>query len=94
MSDPTPAELEATSGPGDTVTVEHNGETYLFPGSATAVSGDVIDALDDGKVSHALRALMSNDEWARFKRTRPLAPEYGELLNAFLEAVGMGSLGE
>ncbi len=86
-----PAELEASS---DTeVKVQYGGNTYLFPASLGASSGDVIDAIDDGKISHALKSLVGDAQWATFKTTNPTFDQYGEFLTAYLEEIGLATPG-
>lgn len=91
MSDPTPAEAEMTA---ETVTVDHGGRTYELPASLDDVDGDVLDAIDNEKLSHALQGLLGPDQWAAFKATKPKVRDYGELFDLFAEKVGLYSLGE
>lgn len=92
MTDPTPVELEATGA--ETVQVDYAGQSYTFPASLDIVDGDVIDAIDDMKLSHALKGLLSVEDWARFKATKPLLKHYGEFFDAFASAIGLGTAGE
>ncbi len=77
-----------------TVTVEYAGNTYEFPGSLDAASGDVIDAIDDQKLSYALRNLLDTEQWQRFKATKPLVRDYAALFDAYALRIGLGSAGE
>lgn len=86
----TPAELDAT---GATVTVTYNGNDYLLPGSLDDADGDVLDAIDDQKISHALRALLGAEQWKRFKATRPKTSDYGGLFDAYAKRIGLESTG-
>lgn len=90
--DESPAQVEAEGT--DTVTVTYGDETYTFPSSLDDADGDVIDAVDDGKMSHALRGLLSADDWGSFKKTKPKVRQYGELFEAYLAAIGLGTAGE
>lgn len=86
-----PAQIEATS---DTVTVTYQDDTYTFPSSLDDADGDVLDAVDDMKLSHALRGLLSDEDWKRFKATRPKVRDYAGLFDAYAKTVGLGSAGE
>lgn len=90
MSDPTPAEAEMTA---ETVTVDYGGRTFTLPASLDDVDGDVLDAIDDQKLSHALQGLLGPEQWAAFKATKPKVRDYGELFEAFAAKVGL-DLGE
>ncbi len=86
-----PAELEASS---DTeVKVQYGGNTYVFPATLEDASGDVIDAIDDQKISHALKSLIGDTQWETFKTTGPTFGQYGELLTAYLEEIGLATPG-
>lgn len=90
MSDTTtPAPAPAT------VAVTYLGHSYSsFPASLEDASGDVIDAIDDQKLSHALRALMSPAEWAAFKATKPKTRDYAGLFDAYAASIGLVNAGE
>lgn len=90
MSDPTPAEAEMTA---ETVTVDFGGQTFTMPASLDDADGDVIDAIDDQKLSHALQGLLGPEQWAAFKKTRPKVRDYGELFEAYAQKIGL-ELGE
>jgi hypothetical protein len=90
--DELPVAVEAAGD--DTVKVTYAGEVYLFPASLEDADGDVIDAIDDRKMSHALRGLMSADDWQRFKATKPKVRDYGELFAAYSQTIGLESVGE
>ncbi len=86
-----PAEIEANR---DTeVKVQYGGNTYIFPASLEDAPGDVIDAIDDQKISHALKSLVGDDQWDTFKTTKPTFGQYGELLSAYLQAIGLETPG-
>lgn len=84
---PTGAELEASGA--TTVDVAFQGQTYTFPASLDDADGDVLEAIDDRKLSHALRGLMAPADWERFKKTKPKVSGYGELFAAYAEKIGL-----
>ena len=85
-------QLEGTQA--DTVQVSYAGHTYVFPASLDDADGDVLEAVDDQKLSHALRGLMTADGWRAFKATKPKVRDYGGLFGAYAEAIGLESVGE
>lgn len=88
----TPIEVEASGE--DTVKVEYRDGFYVFPASLDDADGDVIDAVDDQKLSHALRGLMSDDDWNAFKATKPKVRDYNGLFEAYAQAIGLGTVGK
>lgn len=91
MSD-TPQQVEAEGA--ESVVVEYAGASYSFPASLDDADGDVLEAVDDQKLSHALRSLMSAADWRRFKATKPKVRDYGGLFAAYAELIGLDSVGE
>lgn len=90
--DMTPAQIEAD---GELVVdVEYKGKTYQFPASLDDADGDVVDAIDDRKISHALRGLLNSDGWEAFKATKPKVRDYEGLFSAYAERIGLESAGE
>lgn len=92
MTRTTPVENEATGV--EHVDVDYEGRTYRFPADVEDADGDVLDAIDDQKLSRALRGLLSAADWAAFKSTRPKVRDYTALFNVYAERVGLGSAGE
>lgn len=91
VSDPTPAQIEAEGA--ETVQVEHNGESYTFPALVDELDGDAYDAFEDQRYSRGLRVVLSDEDWDRFKATKPKLKEYRALVNAWMAAVGVTSAG-
>lgn len=87
-----PAQVEAEAQ--DSLVVDHDGETYTFPASLDDADGDVLDAIDDQKLSRALRGLMSPADWTRFKATKPKVRDYARMFEAYATAIGLGNAGE
>jgi hypothetical protein len=77
-----------------TIEVQYDDITLTFPADMDEIDGDVLDALDDQKLSHVLRALLVNGEWERFKATRPKAKDYPRLFNLYAVQIGLNSAGE
>lgn len=78
----------------ETVEVEYEGNRYTFPASLDDADGDVLEAVDDMKLSHALRGLMSPADYGRFKATRPKVKDYAKFFDAFAKTIGLSSTGE
>ena len=90
--DMTPAQIEAD---GELVVdVEYNGHTYKFPASLDEADGDVVDAIDNRKISHALQGLLGGTGWDAFKATKPKVRDYEGLFSAYAERIGLESAGE
>lgn len=87
-----PARIEAEAD--ETVVVDYGGEKYTFPASLDDADGGVIDAVDDQKLSYALRALLSPEDWKRFKATKPKVRDYDGLFGAFAKSIGLETTGE
>lgn len=78
----------------ETVEVEYAGSTYTFPASLDEASGDVLDAIDAEKISHALKGLLEGGEWERFKKTKPRVRDYADLFSAYAQIIGLETVGE
>lgn len=86
-----PAQIEAEAA---TVEVKYGDGVYIFPASLDDADGDVIDAIDDQKLSHALRGLLSPGDWRAFKATRPKVRDYAGLFDSFAKTIGLETVGE
>ena len=94
-------EFEAPTGPeidladaDMVVTIEYGGESYRLPASLDDADGDVLEAIEDQKLSRALQALMGPQDWKRFKKTRPKIRDYGGLFDAYAKRIGLDSTGD
>lgn len=86
------AESEVYADP--TVVVEYGNSSYVFPASLDDADGDVLDAVDDQKVSYALRSLLGQSQWDKFKATQPKVRDYNNLFDAFAKKIGLESTGK
>lgn len=78
----------------DTVQVTHGEHIYVFAASLDDADGSVLDAIDDQKLSYALRHLLGPEQWRRFKSTKPKVRDYADLFNAYAKVIGLGTAGE
>jgi hypothetical protein len=78
---------DATGTPTD---VEFNGETYSVP-PADDWDIDVLEAIDDQRMTHALKALLGEDQYATFRKGNRKVSALGEFLNVAGEAVKAGN---
>ena len=85
--------IEAEATGADTVDVAYGDATYAFPASLEDADGDVLDAIDDEKLSRALRGLMADGQWTEFKKTRPKVKDYAGLFEAYAQAIGLDTAG-
>lgn len=76
------------------VTIEYAGQSYVLPGSLDNADGDVMDAIDDEKMSYALRGLLGEQQWKRFKKTKPKVYDYDGLFSVYAKRIGLESTGE
>lgn len=85
------AETEATAA--ETVQVTYADQSYTFPASLEDADGDVLDAIDNQKLSHALKGLLDEKQWAAFKATKPKVRDYAGLFEEYAKVIGLGSAG-
>jgi hypothetical protein len=62
--------------------------------AATDWPWDVLEAVDDEKFAHALRGLLSAEDYAAFKALKPTVSDGGELLEALIDGAGIDGTGE
>lgn len=86
--------VEAEALDFEVVDVEYKDHVYVFPASLDDADGDVVDAIDEMKLSRALRGLLEPSQWADFKKTRPRVKDYGGLFDAYAQKIGLDGLGE
>jgi predicted pyridoxine 5'-phosphate oxidase superfamily flavin-nucleotide-binding protein len=63
--------------------VEFNGDTFAVP-PAEEWDIDVLEAIDENKLTHALKALLGEDQYATFRVTNKKVKDLG----AFFEVAG------
>jgi hypothetical protein len=90
---PKNAAIKAEAEGKTTIEISFGGNEYLFPINLDEADGSVLDALDEGKLSIAIKELLGKDQWLKFKRTKPSVRMYGEILNTYMAAMGVESLG-
>lgn len=79
------ARAEATK---DTVSFAWNGVDYeLVPTSEWDLS--VLEAMEDGKITHILRGVIAGDGYARLSATKPKLAELTELFESIQAALGV-----
>ena len=89
-----PQALQAEAQAAEDVEVEFQDHTWVLPATLDEADGDVLDAIDEMKLSHALRGLMGDEQWDKFKATKPKVKDYGALFDAYANTIGLGSVGE
>lgn len=83
MPNPVKTEAEQTA-----ITFEYKGETYSAPPQAEWLV-ETLEFLEDGKITWALRQLLNDGDWTRFKSHKPQVQELGDFMNALTEAAGV-----
>lgn len=76
------------------VEVEWEGETYrtIVAGDDPVVT-DVMEEMEDGRILKSLHLLYGDEEYNRWRKTRPTPKDVGEFLRKTSEALGV-SMGE
>lgn len=87
----TAAQIEAEGD--ETVEVPYEGEVYTFPADIESADYEVLEALDNQKLSFVIRALLSTEDYAKFKSTKPKFKDAPALFAAYAEEIGMESAG-
>lgn len=82
-----PTKNDATGKP---LPVEYNGDTYLVP-PTEEWDLDVLEAIDDNKLTTALRALLGVEQYATFRKTNTKVKALGEFMDVAGKAVGAGN---
>lgn len=75
---------------GKAYDVEFNGTTYQVP-PADDWDIDVLEAIDAGRVTVALRTLLGDEQYERFKAENRKAKALGEFVQRAGEVVGAGN---
>lgn len=70
--------------------VEFNGETYDVP-PAEDWDLEVLEAIDESRMTVALRALLGDDQYAKFRATNKKVRDLGEFFTAAGKKVGAGN---
>lgn len=81
------ARNEATDTP---ITVTWKGKTYkVIPSAQWDI--EVLEAMEDGKMTYILRNVLDGDGYQRFRATKPLASEVGEFFDKITKAIAPGN---
>lgn len=78
----------------DEVLVAFGDSKYSFPASLEDADGDVLEAIDDQKLSYVIKGLLSDEDLRRFKATKPKVRDYAALFDAYAQAIGLPGAGE
>lgn len=82
-----PTKNDATGQPHS---VEFDGETYLVP-PADAWDLSVLEAIDNNKMTHALRALLGDEQYAKFRAGGRKVADLGRFFEVAGKSVGAGN---
>lgn len=89
----TPAQREAEGV--ETVDVTWRDRVFTIPASLDEVNATTLLALEEGKAASAVRGLIGPRKFTRFvAEADPSGKDLGELLEAFVDAMGLGDAGE
>ncbi len=90
MSDPVRAEADGV----EIADVEWGGRVWKVPADADDWPFEVTEAVDDAKMSHVIRGLLDDTQYAEFKKRRPTNRDAGALFAAIAKTLGLESPGE
>lgn len=76
---------------GSDVEFEFNGITYTVPASINDQSLDVLEAIEDGRITAAVRAIIGDAQYAVFKSTKPTIGDLNVFFEALQKAAGWGN---
>lgn len=79
-------DAQKAAATGETVKVRYKGHVYSF--SPDDLTIDVLEALDDQKLTHVIRGLIGPGQWATYKERHRSTEEFNEFLVAVMEAAG------
>lgn len=82
-----PTKNDATGQPH---TVTFDDETYLVP-PADDWDIDVLEGIDDGKMTHALKALLGAEQYAKFRASHKKVADLGRFFEVAGKQVGAGN---
>ncbi|WP_030737207.1 hypothetical protein [Streptomyces sp. NRRL S-31] len=75
---------------GTSTVIEYNGDTYSVP-PAEDWDLDVLEAIDDQRMTHALKALLGDDQYATFRKSNRKVADLGKFFEVAGRAVGAGN---
>lgn len=75
---------------GEGFTVEFDGESYVIP-PALDWDLEALEALEEGRVVAAVRALLGDEGWARFREKRRTVRDLNEFFELAAGAAGLGN---
>ena len=75
---------------GERITFQFNGDAYKIPPS-DEWDIDVLEAIDDQRLTHALRALLGDDQYATFRAKNKTVKSLGDFMKRAGEKVGAGN---
>lgn len=79
-------DAQKAAATGEPVKVRYKNHTYTF--SPDALTIDVLEAIDDQKLTHVIRGLIGTEQWATYKSRHRSTDEFNEFLIAVMEAAG------
>lgn len=75
---------------GTPTAVDFNGDSYLVP-TAEDWDIDVLEAIDDQRMTHAVKSLLGDEQYAMFRKTNKRVRDLGKFFEVAGKAVGAGN---
>ncbi|MGW6920849.1 hypothetical protein ACWGA9_06130 [Streptomyces sp. NPDC054950] len=75
---------------GEPLSVEFNGDTYLVP-PADDWDLDVLEAIDDQRMTHALKSLIGDEQYAMFRKSNRKVSDLGKFFETAGKQAGTGN---
>lgn len=79
-----------TEALAENVDVKFGGATYTVP-SAEEWDIDVLEAIDNEKITHALKSLLGDEQYVAFRKAHSKAKDLSAFLEVVIKAVGAGN---
>jgi hypothetical protein len=77
-----------------TTTIKWKNFEFTIESDSENLDVDVVEAMEEGKVVAAVRAILGPKQWFEFKKTKPRMSDIGEISDIIAEVYGFANQGE
>lgn len=85
---PLPAPAVDLAAPDYKVTIELLGHPFKLPASGDDWPFEAVEAIEAGKFSTFVRALLDDAQYAQLRKLKPTSGQVGEFVKAYMEKLG------